>query len=84
MNTATFITFSWITKRGAHAVERINWADLEARTKLAFERRVKAEAWLGDSREDIVAQVFKRDGQWLWWSESPDPTPTSTPEIEAL
>lgn len=74
MNEPTPITFSWITKRGAHVITRLKWSELEAKTKYAFERRLNAEAWLEDNRTDIVAQVFKRGRKWVWWCEADSET----------
>lgn len=64
------ILFGYQTKRGAHVIETIKPKDLETRTKKAFARRINAEAWQEDNREAIVAEVFKRDGRWIWWCET--------------
>lgn len=63
------ITLSWKSKRGGWSMEEIKPTDLEARIAALFKRRLEAEAWLTKDREAIVAQIFKRDGRWIWWNE---------------
>lgn len=64
------IALSYTTRRGACVVAYIRPDELEARVLRLYARRLEAEAWKEPDREHIVAQVFKRDGRWLWWVET--------------
>lgn len=64
------ITLSWMTRRGAHVIERIKPRDLESRITALWRKRLKAVAWWGDIRTMECGWVWKLDGRWVWSCEN--------------